>query len=77
MGSDGREQQKLLPSFPTGGAWAETAAGEAEGQPGATAVGSTSVRPQRPSSLEGLPLLPELLHRAGGWGWAHILLGFP
>lgn len=32
-----------------------------------------------PGSLEGLPLLPKLFHRAWGWGRgrAHVLLGFP
>lgn len=34
-------------------------------------------RPSVPGSLEGLPLLPELLHGARGRGRAHVLLCFP
>lgn len=37
---------------------------------------ASAARPSEPGSLEGLPLLPELLHRARGRGRAHILLGF-
>lgn len=59
------------------------------GRLGATACAARAgLRPPRPSvpgSLEGLPLLPELLHGARGRGRgqgrgrgrAHVLLGFP
>ena len=71
-GQCGKEEgrQRGFPSLPTSRTWVETAAGEA----GPAGLGSP--HPQR-CSLEGLPLLPELLHGAGGWGRAHILLGFP
>ena len=71
-GQCGEEEgrQRGFPSPPTSRTWAETAAGEAG------PAGLSAPHPQR-CSLEGLPLLPELLHGAGGRGRAHVLLGFP
>lgn len=75
-GQCGEEEgrQRGFPALPTSRTWAETVAEEA----GPAGLGSP--HPRR-CSLEGLPLLPELLHGAGGRGRgrgrAHVLLGFP
>lgn len=76
---EGRRGGREGPTLPTRSLGRNRAAGEA-GPASLRAAGAAHTGPRpppAPSSLEGLPLLPELLHRARGRGRAHVLLAFP